>query len=167
MCAASCLARIARSSDCVISMSMARAKRIKDGWPRLHSITSTNTARMAACGSLANTAAMQPVCRCANLYFFDHPDRSGIFNLGTGRAQPFNDVAVSVINTRDAVSNTLEALVAQRKIEYIPFPDTLRGKYQCFTQADLTRLRGAGYSAPFLTVQQGVERYVHWLISQL
>ncbi|CCD28751.1 ADP-L-glycero-D-mannoheptose-6-epimerase,NAD(P)-binding [Candidatus Glomeribacter gigasporarum BEG34] len=102
-----------------------------------------------------------------NLYFFDHPDRSGIFNLGTGRAQPFNDVAVSVINTRDAVSNTLEALVAQRKIEYIPFPDTLRGKYQCFTQADLTRLRGAGYSAPFLTVQQGVERYVHWLISQL
>src|SRR5260364_181845 len=115
MCAASCLARIARSSDCVISMSMARAKRIKDGWPRLHSITSTNTARMAACGSLANTAAMQPVCRCAILY------------LGTGRAQPFNDVAVSVINTRDAVSNTLEALVAQRKIEYIPFPDTLRG----------------------------------------
>src|SRR5260363_80831 len=102
-----------------------------------------------------------------NLYFFYHPDRSGIFNLGTGRAQPFNDVAVSVINTRDAVSNTLEALVAQRKIEYIPFPDTLRGKYQCFTQADLTRLRGAGYSAPFLTVQQGVERYVHWLISQL
>ncbi len=106
-----------------------------------------------------------------NLHFFDHRQRSGIFNLGTGRAQPFNDVAASVINTlrasEGAAPVTLEALVAQRKIEYIPFPDALRGKYQCFTQADLTQLRGAGYEAPFLTVQQGVEHYVLWLISQL
>ncbi len=106
-----------------------------------------------------------------NLYFLEHPDRAGIFNLGTSRAQTFNDVAVSVINTLRAAEGMapepLETLVAQRKIEYIPFPDALRGKYQCFTQADLTRLRASGYSAPFLTVQQGVERYVHWLISQL
>lgn len=106
-----------------------------------------------------------------NLYFFDHPNRSGIFNLGTGRAQPFNDVALSVINTLRAAEgappDTLEALVAQRKIEYSPFPDVLRGQYQCFTQADLTQLRAAGYKAPFLTVEQGVEHYMRWLISQL
>src|SRR5260363_31705 len=137
-------------------------QRIPRAWPRA---ALWRIRRLCSRFADARFVSVEDIVK-VNLYFFDHPDRSGIFNLGTGRAQPFNDVAVSVINTRDAVSNTLEALVAQRKIEYIPFPDTLRGKYQCFTQADLTRLRGAGYSAPFLTVQQGVERYVHWLISQ-
>ncbi|MEX3703963.1 ADP-L-glycero-D-mannoheptose-6-epimerase, partial [Paraburkholderia sp. BR14317] len=42
-------------------------------------------------------------------------------------------------------------------------PDALRGKYQCFTQADQSKLRAAGYDAPFLTVQEGVDRYVRWL----
>ena len=105
------------------------------------------------------------------LDFLDHPERSGIFNLGTGHAQPFNDIARSVINTLRATQGeaplSLEALVEQGLIEYITFPDALRGKYQCFTQADLQRLRAAGYSAPFLTVERGVERYVHWLIGQL
>jgi ADP-L-glycero-D-manno-heptose 6-epimerase len=105
------------------------------------------------------------------LDFFDHPQRSGIFNLGSGGAQPFNDIAVTVINTLRAAHAeqplSLEELVAQGLIEYIPFPPALRGKYQCFTQADLRRLRAAGYTAPFLTVQQGVERYIHWLIGKL
>jgi ADP-L-glycero-D-manno-heptose 6-epimerase len=57
--------------------------------------------------------------------------------------------------------------VEQGLIEYIDFPDALRGKYQCYTQADMQRLRAAGYDQPFMTVQQGVERYVHWLIGQL
>jgi ADP-L-glycero-D-manno-heptose 6-epimerase len=48
-------------------------------------------------------------------------------------------------------------------IEYIPFPDALKGKYQCFTQADLSKLRAAGYQESFLTVEQGVSRYVEWL----
>ena len=48
-------------------------------------------------------------------------------------------------------------------IEYIPFPDALRGKYQCFTQADLTKLRAAGYTEAFLDVEQGVGRYIEWL----
>jgi ADP-L-glycero-D-manno-heptose 6-epimerase len=57
----------------------------------------------------------------------------------------------------------LSKLVQQGLIEYIPFPDALRGKYQCFTQADQTQLRAAGYAAPFLNVEQGVGRYIDWL----
>jgi ADP-L-glycero-D-manno-heptose 6-epimerase len=60
-----------------------------------------------------------------------------------------------------------EEMVQQGLLEYIAFPDALRGKYQCFTQADQTRLRAAGYEAPFLTVQEGVDRYVRWLFGQL
>jgi ADP-L-glycero-D-manno-heptose 6-epimerase len=58
---------------------------------------------------------------------------------------------------------SLEELVKEKAIEYIPFPDALKGKYQCFTQADLTKLRAAGYSEPFLNVEQGVSRYIAWL----
>jgi ADP-L-glycero-D-manno-heptose 6-epimerase len=58
---------------------------------------------------------------------------------------------------------SLEELVKEKAIEYIPFPDALKGKYQCFTQADLTQLRAAGYSEPFLNVEQGVSRYIAWL----
>jgi len=106
-----------------------------------------------------------------NLYFFDHPEKSGIFNLGSGRAQPFNDVAHTVVNTLRALRGeaplTLQQQVQQKLIEYIAFPDALRGKYQCFTQADLTKLRAAGYDAPFLSVQEGVDRYVRWLSGQV
>ncbi|BAN23814.1 ADP-glyceromanno-heptose 6-epimerase [Caballeronia insecticola] len=106
-----------------------------------------------------------------NLFFFDHPEKSGIFNLGTGRAQPFNDIASTVVNSLRAQNGeaalSLAELVQRGLIEYIPFPDALRGKYQCFTQADQSRLRAAGYDAPFLTVQEGVDRYVRWLFGQL
>lgn len=102
-----------------------------------------------------------------NLHFLDHPDRSGIFNLGTGRAQPFNDIARTVVNALRVKNGeaplSLEALVAAGLIEYIPFPDALRGKYQCFTEANIGALRAAGYEAPFLSVEQGVSRYVDWL----
>ena len=105
-----------------------------------------------------------------NLHFLDHPGASGVFNVGTGRAQPFNDVASTVVNTlrglRGERALPLEELVALGEIEYIPFPDALKGKYQSYTQADVTRLRAAGFGAPFATVQQGVERYVKWLASQ-
>jgi ADP-L-glycero-D-manno-heptose 6-epimerase len=102
-----------------------------------------------------------------NLFFLDHPEISGIFNLGTGLAQPFNDVAYAVANAMrklDGASPTsLDELVKEKAIEYIPFPDALKGKYQCFTQADLTQLRQVGYTAPFLNVEQGVSRYIEWL----
>jgi ADP-L-glycero-D-manno-heptose 6-epimerase len=108
-------------------------------------------------------------CVRVNLYFLDHPQRRGIFNVGTGRAQSFNDVAVSVINSvaqaQGAPARPLPELVAAGCIEYIPFPEDLRGKYQAHTQADLTRLRAAGYDAPFMDVQQGVARYCAQLLS--
>lgn len=105
-----------------------------------------------------------------NLWFFDHPDQSGVFNLGTGKAQPFNDVAHAVVNTvrghRGLDALTLEAMVADGILEYIPFPDALRGKYQCFTQADLTRLRATGCDHVFSDVGSGVARYVRELLAQ-
>lgn len=105
-----------------------------------------------------------------NLFFLDHPEKSGIFNLGTGRAQPFNDIAVTVVNTlREAEGRpalTLEEMVQEGLLEYTKFPDALRGKYQCYTQSDVSRLRGAGYTAPFFTVEEGVARYCRWLLQR-
>lgn len=102
-----------------------------------------------------------------NLFFLDHPEKSGIFNLGSGRAQSFNDVAVASVNGGRALAGEaalpLDELLQRGLIEYIPFPDALKGKYQSFTQADLTKLRAAGYDAGFATVEEGVKHYVEWL----
>ncbi len=104
-----------------------------------------------------------------NLHFLDNPDRSGIFNVGTGRAQPFNDVAMAVINAcrshegKPALS--LAEMTAQGLLEYIPFPEQLKGKYQSYTQADMGALRRAGYTAPFTGVEEGVGAYVGGLLS--
>ena len=95
-----------------------------------------------------------------NLWFFDHPEKSGIFNLGTGRAQPFNDVAHAVVNTLQPAAKVADVL------QYIPFPDSLRGKYQSYTQADMTALRAAGCDHVFADVQTGVARYMQWLLAQ-
>ena len=102
-----------------------------------------------------------------NLHFLDHPTQSGIFNCGTGRAQPFNDVAMAVVNTmrqlRGDPALPLEALVAEGLLRYVGFPDDLKGRYQSYTQADVTALRAAGYSAPMRDVQAGVSEYVREL----
>ena len=105
-----------------------------------------------------------------NLYFLDHPKRSGIFNVGTGRSQPFNDVAAAVINTlRDAEGKPMLKLAEMRQqslVEYIEFPDALKGKYQSYTQADTNSLRKAGYKKAFMTVEQGVGWYVKQLLKR-
>jgi len=105
-----------------------------------------------------------------NLFFLDHHAKSGIFNVGTGRSQPFNDVAVAVVNAmrRHETKPELELAQMQREglIEYIAFPEALAGKYQSFTQADISSLRRAGYKQDFLTVEQGVERYVTRLLAR-
>ena len=102
-----------------------------------------------------------------NLWFFDHPEQSGLFNLGTGRAQPFNDVALAVVNAELTAQGkqplALGEAVAQQLIRYIPFPDALRGKYQCFTQADLKALRASGCDHVFADVATGVSSYMQWL----
>ena len=99
-----------------------------------------------------------------NLHFLDHPKVSGVFNVGTGRGETFNEVARATVNAvREAAGErplTLDQLRAQGVIEYIPFPAQLVGKYQSYTQADIGALRKAGYGAPFLSVEEGVGRYV-------
>ena len=92
-----------------------------------------------------------------NLWFFDHPYKSGIFNLGTGRAQTFNDVARAVVawHKENRGINTM--------IEYIPFPEHLRGAYQSYTQEDNAALRGVGYDGRFHSVEEGVSKYLNWL----
>lgn len=106
-----------------------------------------------------------------NLYFLDHPDKSGIFNLGTGRSQPFNDLAAATVNACRVAEGksamTLEEMVKRELVRYIPFPDSLKGKYQSFTQADITKLRETGYAEPFFDVNEGVSRYVHWMLNHL
>ncbi|MCK9532293.1 MAG: ADP-glyceromanno-heptose 6-epimerase [Gammaproteobacteria bacterium] len=87
-----------------------------------------------------------------NLWFMENRDKSGIFNLGTGRSQSFNDVARAVI-----------AHHGRGDIEYIPFPEHLKGRYQSFTEADMEKLRAAGYTAPFKSVEEGVSLYMQWL----
>ncbi len=105
-----------------------------------------------------------------NLHFLQEKDISGIFNVGTGRAQTFNDVAVATVNACRAGDGKpmldLGDLKLQGAIEYIPFPEALRGKYQSFTEADLTALRKSGYDAPFVTVEEGVGRYVADLLTR-
>ena len=99
-----------------------------------------------------------------NMFFLDHPELSGIFNLGCGRAQSFNDVAVATVNAcragRGEAALSLEEMKSGGMIEYIEFPAALRGKYQSHTQADIGALRRCGYDGEFATVEQGVADYV-------
>ena len=116
---------------------------------------------------LRDFVAVQDVVK-VNMHFLEHPDQSGIFNLGTGKAQTFNDVAMATVNSLRAAEGkspfTLEEMCKQQVLRYIPFPDQLRGKYQSYTQADIGALRIAGYELPFMTVEQGVTNYVSKLL---
>jgi len=105
-----------------------------------------------------------------NLFFLDRPDRSGIFNAGTGTAQSFNDVAVTAVNAcrkaQNAAPLTLADMQRQGIVRYIAFPTELKNKYQSYTQADVSALHGAGYTAPFLAVEEGVTRYCERLLER-
>ena len=95
---------------------------------------------------------------------FMQAGKSGIFNCGTGRAQPFNDIALTVVNSLGNTNYSLEEAVSRGLIEYIDFPAALKGKYQAFTQADLTALREkGGYEGTFRTVQEGTASYMEYL----
>ena len=89
-----------------------------------------------------------------NLWFLKNQKVSGIFNIGTGKSQTFNEVAHSVINWNK-----------RGKINYVPFPEKLKGAYQSYTQADISKLRKAGYKDEFLNVQEGVKKYLDRLES--
>jgi ADP-L-glycero-D-manno-heptose 6-epimerase len=95
-----------------------------------------------------------------NLWFLEHREASGIFNCGTGRAQTFNQLAAATINAVRESDLSARELAQRGLIEYIAFPEGLRERYQSFTEADLTRLRAAGYRGEFKTVEHGVASYV-------
>lgn len=86
-----------------------------------------------------------------NLWFLKHPKKSGIFNCGTGKARSFNAIAKKLIQLNNS-----------GKLEYIPFPDNLKGAYQSFTQANLTALRAAGFHDEFSSLESGLEKYFNW-----
>lgn len=87
-----------------------------------------------------------------NLWFFETSEQSGIFNVGTGRAATFNELADAVLEWHGTGTK-----------RYIPFPDHLESSYQSFTQADISKLRSAGYDRPFLDVKAGVKSYLDTL----
>jgi ADP-L-glycero-D-manno-heptose 6-epimerase len=91
-------------------------------------------------------------CARVNLWFLDHPEHSGIYNVGTGQARSFNDLASAVLRH-----------FGRGEIRYVPFPAGLREHYQSYTRADIAPLRGIGYDAPFVPIEEGVPRYMEWL----
>jgi ADP-L-glycero-D-manno-heptose 6-epimerase len=84
-----------------------------------------------------------------NLFFAQGAPRRGVWNVGSGQSRSFNDVARAIIALRGA-----------GEVEYVPFDPALRGKYQSFTEADLRGLRGAGYVAPFTSLEDGIAESV-------
>jgi len=99
-----------------------------------------------------------------NLHFLEHPEDGGIFNVGSGRAQSFNDVATTVLNTLEGAEKTTADWVSENKIQYITFPEALVGKYQSYTKADLTNLTMSGdYNKNFANVEEGVHAYISQL----
>ena len=99
-----------------------------------------------------------------NLYFLDNPSKSGIFNVGTGNCQSFNDVGLAVVNhcraSRGDTEVSLDEAVDNGEITYISPPEALEGKYQSYTCADLELLKKTGYDLGFADVSQGVSSYL-------
>jgi ADP-L-glycero-D-manno-heptose 6-epimerase len=89
-------------------------------------------------------------CADVMLWLHDHPEVSGLFNMGTGQARSFADLAKAVFTALGKAPN----------IQYVETPEAIRAKYQYFTEAKMTRLRDAGYSKPFTSLEDGITRYV-------
>ncbi len=104
-----------------------------------------------------------------NLHWLDHPQTSGIFNLGSGVARSFNELALATINclrgAQGRPSLILETAVLEGVLRYCEFPEELKGKYQVYTCADLSRLREAGYEEPMSGLEAGVEGYCRSLLT--
>lgn len=89
------------------------------------------------------------------LWFLDRPDRNGLYNCGTGTARTWLDLAHAVF----------AAMGRDGRINWIDLPPHLSGKYQYFTEADLTRLRAVGYDRAFTPLEDGVRQYASWLMA--
>ena len=87
------------------------------------------------------------------LWLMEHRPASGLYNVGTGKARSFYDLA----------DNTFKALGMETKIQFIDTPLEIRDKYQYFTEANITKLRNAGYTAPFTSLEDGIADYIPFL----
>jgi len=92
----------------------------------------------------------------AMLWLLDTPGVNGLFNLGSGTARSYLDLAQAVC----------DAAGVERRVEFIDMPAALRGHYQSFTEASMARLRAAGYAAPFTPLEEGIRRYVQDHLTQ-
>ncbi len=95
-------------------------------------------------------------CVAVMLWLYDNPQVNGLFNVGTGKARSFKDLALA----------TFAAMGLEPRVEYFDMPEHLRGKYQYFTEAKTERLRAAGFTQPFTELEDGVRRYVQDFLSQ-
>jgi ADP-L-glycero-D-manno-heptose 6-epimerase len=93
-----------------------------------------------------------------NLFFATPPVRKGIFNVGTGAARTFNDVARVLIRHLSKENGKDASKAAKTEIEYVKFPEGLREKYQSYTQADITALRANGYADSFASIEEGIAK---------
>jgi ADP-L-glycero-D-manno-heptose 6-epimerase len=84
------------------------------------------------------------------LFLIEHRKNSGIYNLGSGKARTFLDL----------VKNTFKAMGVKEDIDFVDTPIDIRDKYQYFTEANMSKLKGIGYSKPFTSLEDGVEDYV-------
>ena len=89
------------------------------------------------------------------LWLMQHKPESGLYNVGTGKARSFYDLA----------DNTFKAMGVETDIEFIDTPLNIRDKYQYFTEANMTKLRNAGYDEPFTTLEDGIKSYVDYLLT--
>jgi len=90
------------------------------------------------------------------LFFMEHPAINGIYNLGTGQARSWNDLARALFAAVDRPAH----------IDYVEMPEILRGRYQYFTQAEMTKLRKAGYTKAFFSLEDAVKDYCGYLASK-
>ena len=102
-------------------------------------------------GQTRDFVYVEDVCK-VNIWFWKNAGKSGIYNCGTGRAEPFLNVAEAVVKHH-----------GRGQVEFIPFPDHLKGRYQSYTQADLSKLRATGCDVQFRSVAEGVAEYMEWL----
>lgn len=89
-------------------------------------------------------------------WFIENPQASGLFNVGSGTARSFNDLALALYKTARQ----------EPRIEYVPMPEPLKAHYQNYTCANIAKLRNCGYNVPMTTLEQGIGEYVEWLSQQ-
>jgi ADP-L-glycero-D-manno-heptose 6-epimerase len=122
-------------------------------WQLYHQLWNTGVARLFegtdgfAAGEQRRDFVFVGDAVAINLFFAFGPYRQGIFNVGTGASRSFNDIA-----------HILIGLLGRGEIKYIPFPEALRGKYQSFTESDITHLRSAGYDHPLTSLEDGIRQ---------